>query len=148
MWMSLPIVCSGLLPLCLLSVELPLFLLLLAYGLALEAHAHLVHAVAQTFDDMKAVYDYSRIGKALSDDGFHGIREVHRNFLHNLTEFLRYLHQLLHHIFRLRPSYSGDECTVLAMPVLVGKKREQVFAVHTLVYAEMFAHVPGQQHPV
>ena len=41
-----------------------------------------------------------------------------------------------------------DERTLLAMAVLVGEKGEQVFLVHTFVYAQFLAHVLRQQHPV
>ena len=34
------------------------------------------------------------------------------------------------------------------MTVLVGEKREQVFLMHTFVYAQFLANVLHQQHPV
>ena len=41
-----------------------------------------------------------------------------------------------------------NERTLLAMTVLVGEKREQVFLMHTFVYAQFLANVLHQQHPV
>ncbi len=146
--MVLPVVRPSLCPVFLLVVKLALLFPGFTYLLPLEAEPHLIQSITKAFDNMEAVNDDRGIGEHLLDDGVHGIREVHGNFPDCMALRCGNLHQLPYHILCLCATDSSDECTVLAVSVLVGKEGEQVIAVHALVNAKSLTHIPWKKYPV